>query len=218
MTRQEIINSGLRDVSVRKGMESSQARIARRMRASLLRQLACAPLSQWPQALVQCLDSLSASGVCHRSSLSEMVRPVVVDCHRGLEIVRAPAGGVPGSVASSIETEARPSPQVRQLCLYMRTHYGERISLGSLAAGVGRNAEYMATLFRRQTGTTIHRYLTGIRMQRAAKLLRRSEKVEAVMLLVGYRGKKNFYRQFETAFGVTPGQYKASHSRRRIRP
>ena len=97
----------------------------------------------------------------------------------------------------------------------MRAHYDEPISLDSLAACIGRNAAYTATLFHRQTGTTIHRYLTRVRMRRAAMLLRRSEKVEAVMLQVGYRGKKNFYRQFETAFGVTPGRYKASRARSR---
>lgn len=106
------------------------------------------------------------------------------------------------------------SPHVRKMCVLIRTHYDERISLESLAACVGRNAAYMATLFHRQTGTTIHRYLTRIRMRRAALLLRRSEKVEAVMLQVGYRSKKNFYRQFATAFGVTPGAYKARRGRR----
>jgi transcriptional regulator GlxA family with amidase domain len=29
-------------------------------------------------------------------------------------------------------------------------------------------------------------------------------KVEAVSLLVGYRSKKNFYRQFKRRFGTTP--------------
>ena len=107
------------------------------------------------------------------------------------------------------------SSHVRRICAFMRLHYDEPISLDTLAACVGRNAAYTATLFHRQTGTTIHRYLTRIRMRRAAMLLRRSEKVEAVMLQVGYRGKKNFYRQFEIAFGVTPGQYKANHTRAR---
>jgi AraC-like DNA-binding protein len=105
------------------------------------------------------------------------------------------------------------SAHVRRICTFMRTHYDEPISLQRLGACVGRNAAYTATLFRRQTGTTIHRYLTRIRMRRAATLLRRAEKVEAVMLQVGYRSKKNFYRQFQTAFGVTPGEYKASHAR-----
>ena len=96
----------------------------------------------------------------------------------------------------------------------MRANYDQPISIETLAARVGRNTAYIATLFRRQTGTTIHRYLTRIRMRRAAVLLRQSEKVEAVMLLVGYRSKKNFYRQFETAFGVTPGAYKLERTRR----
>ena len=107
------------------------------------------------------------------------------------------------------------SAHVRRLCSVMRAHYDQPISLETLAASVGRNAAYTATLFRRQTGTTIHRYLTRVRMRRAATLLRRSEKVESVMLQVGYRGKKNFYRQFEMAFGVTPGQYKAARGRPR---
>ena len=97
----------------------------------------------------------------------------------------------------------------------MRANYDQPISLEMLAASVGRNAAYTATLFHRQTGTTIHRYLTRVRMRRAATLLRRAEKVESVMLQVGYRGKKNFYRQFAMAFGVTPGQYKATRGRPR---
>ena len=108
------------------------------------------------------------------------------------------------------------SAQVQGICTFIRSHYDERISLDRLAAGVGRNAAYMSTLFHRQIGTTIHRYVTRVRMRRAATLLRQSEKVEAVMLQVGYRSKKNFYRQFETAFGVTPGQYKANRARRAI--
>ena len=105
------------------------------------------------------------------------------------------------------------SPVVREICFLIRAHYDQRLSVYMLAARIRRNAPYAAALFRRQTGMTIHRYTTRIRMRRAALLLRRSEKVEAVMLQVGYRGKKNFYRQFSIAFGVTPGAYKACRSR-----
>lgn len=192
--------------------KTSQGQIASRIKAGLLRQLSTAPLSEWPQALVQCLDSLSASGVCHRATLDEMMRPVSGGNSQGAAAFGA-RPDVRKDARSAIELEAAPSPQVRHICLFIRAHYDERISLESLAAREGRNTAYMATLFHRQTGTTIHRYLTRIRMRRAAILLRRSEKVEAVMLQVGYRSKMNFYRQFETAFGVTPGQYKAGHAR-----
>jgi AraC-like DNA-binding protein len=110
------------------------------------------------------------------------------------------------------------SPVVREICFLIRAHYDQRISVETLAARIRRNAPYAAALFRRQTGMTIHRYTTRVRMRRAALLLRRSEKVEAVMLQVGYRGKKNFYRQFSIAFGVTPGAYKAGRSRAKHAP
>jgi AraC-like DNA-binding protein len=164
----------------------SQDARRRRIKANLLRRLTSAPLSQWPETLVECLDALKT--------------------------LPAPAAPTSVALACPTENEAMLSPHVWRICEYISTHYGDRISLESLAARVGRNTGYTATSFRRQTGITIHRYLTGIRMQRAAKLLRRREKVEAVMLLVGYRSKKNFYRQFEATFGVTPGQYKASQS------
>lgn len=163
-----------------------------RMKATVLRRLTTAPLSEWPQALAECLDTLSAFGLDHRQR------------HEGA----APP-------APATRVAAMRSPQVRRVRAYIRSHYGEPISLDSLANGVGRNAAYLATLFRRETGMTIHRYLTGIRMQHAARLLRQREKVEAVMLLVGYRSKKSFYRQFAAAFGVTPGQFKADPMRRR---
>jgi AraC-like DNA-binding protein len=199
------------------GSNNGRSRYASRgrIKANVLRRLTGTPLSQWPETLVECLDMLSTFGVCRRSALAEMLRPVVAVRDDALEVLRAPAASSPGALAFPTETEAMLSPHVRRICLYIRTHYGERISLESLAARVGRNTGYMATLFRRQTGMTIHRYLTAIRMQRAATLLRRCEKVEAVMLFVGYRSKKNFYRQFEATFGVTPGRYKAG---RVVRP
>ena len=195
---------------------SSAVKKASRIRAGLLRQLAAAPLSEWPQALAECLDSLSASGVCHPSTLSELSQPVGRAKHQGLGAPGARLPAVRDRAPSPAEKNGARSAHVKGICVFLRTHYGERISLDSHGARVGRNTAYIATLFRRQTGMTIHRYLTRIRMRRAAMLLRRSEKVEAVMLLVGYRGKKNFYRQFEAVFGVTPGQYKASHPQRRV--
>ena len=47
-------------------------------------------------------------------------------------------------------------------------------------------------------------------MHHAAALIRQREKIEAVSLLVGYRGKKNFYQHFKQQLGVTPGVYKAA--------
>ena len=94
----------------------------------------------------------------------------------------------------------------------MEERYGERLTVGDLARAVSRERTHVSTVFRREVGHTVHAYLTRVRMRHAADLVRRGEKIEAVMLLVGYRSKKSFYRQFRSHFGVTPGTFRVHAS------
>jgi AraC-like DNA-binding protein len=212
-------------------------KVRRHAKAAFLRQLKAAPLSSWPQALVQCLQTLPSLGICLMTELTAVLRAAVEHTEAHLLDARVESSSGATRSLRSVEAEtskpldatavacvkgrsttcARVQPMlslpVRRIRRLIRAHYGEQLSVSGLAARVGRNTQYISTLFHRQTGTTIHRYLTSVRMRQAAKLLRRREKVEAVMLLVGYRGKKNFYRQFEASFGITPGRYKARHSK-----
>ena len=86
--------------------------------------------------------------------------------------------------------------------------YARPLTLKSLASAVRKDRTYVAKAFRRHTGHTLHGYLTSVRIERAAELIREGHKIEAVMLLVGYRSKKNFYRQFQARTGLTPGRYR----------
>jgi AraC-like DNA-binding protein len=102
------------------------------------------------------------------------------------------------------------SARIRDLVGFIDDHFAEPLTLEELARRVHLQKNYAATLFRRETGVSIHRYLTRVRIARAAALLRDGEKVEAVMLLVGYRSKKSFYHQFRAEMNVTPGAYRAA--------
>jgi AraC-like DNA-binding protein len=73
-------------------------------------------------------------------------------------------------------------------------------------------------VFRKQTGQTIHTYLTQVRVLRALALIRAGEKIESVSQTVGYRSKKNFYRHFKEALGVTPVAYKTGMIALQLRP
>jgi transcriptional regulator GlxA family with amidase domain len=50
--------------------------------------------------------------------------------------------------------------------------------------------------------------VTQVRLDHAARLVSSCVKVEAVALSVGYRSKKDFYRQFVRRFRVTPETYR----------
>ncbi len=101
------------------------------------------------------------------------------------------------------------SMAVVQALRYMEAHCEERISLARLAHAVGCSRSALTRAFRRDLGQTAHAYLVGIRMSRAAACVRMGDKIEAVMLGVGFRSKRNFYRQFKAHFGRTPAGYRA---------
>jgi two-component system response regulator YesN len=85
--------------------------------------------------------------------------------------------------------------------------YAEPITLHTLSALLNRQSAYLGHLFRQETGMTVRQRLTHVRLERAAALIRQGIKVEAVALSVGYRSKKNFYRQFRRQFATTPWAY-----------
>jgi two-component system response regulator YesN len=86
--------------------------------------------------------------------------------------------------------------------------YTERITLDSLGVTLNRQAAYLGQIFRREVGMTVHQWVTRVRLQHAAALIRKGVKIEAVSLRVGYRSKKNFYRQFRRHFSMTPHRFR----------
>jgi AraC-like DNA-binding protein len=97
---------------------------------------------------------------------------------------------------------------VRQILDRIEQSYAEPITLRSLAAELHRQGAYLGGMFRRMVGMSVHQWLTTVRLDRASTLIRDGVKVEAVSLLVGYRSKKNFYRQFKRRFGTTPFEHR----------
>jgi AraC-like DNA-binding protein len=100
------------------------------------------------------------------------------------------------------------SNRTERLKEFIETHYHETLTLANMADSVGSGRSHAATTFRQETGMTLHAYLAKVRIRRAIEMLRQGEKVEAAMLLVGYRSKKNFYHQFKAQLGTTPGTYR----------
>ena len=97
---------------------------------------------------------------------------------------------------------------VARVAATIRAHYAEPVTLSRIAASVGRHPNYIGLLFQEQMGLTVRAYLTRCRLERAADLISRGDKIEAVSLCVGYRSKTNLYRQFKRYFGVTPEHYR----------
>jgi AraC-like DNA-binding protein len=124
---------------------------------------------------------------------------------------------VAGVDTMSFEGSVR-SPHVRRMVNLIEERAGEHLSIRVLACAVGRQEAYLGRLFRQQMGVSVRDYLTQVRMRRAACMICQGDKVEAVALEVGYRSKKNFYRQFIRSFGMLPAAYRRRQTSSGPRP
>jgi len=78
-------------------------------------------------------------------------------------------------------------------------------------AGLGRYQLIRA--FRAATGFTPHAYLLNARINRGRQLLGEGQALAEVAYQLGFADQSHFQRVFKAHVGVTPGQYRALHSR-----
>ncbi len=96
---------------------------------------------------------------------------------------------------------------VRRILDVIEQSYSEHITLQTLGTILDRQSAYLGHLFRKEVGMTVRQWVTQVRLERASTLIREGVKIEAVALIVGYRSKKNFYRQFRRKYDTTPFEY-----------
>jgi AraC-like DNA-binding protein len=90
--------------------------------------------------------------------------------------------------------------------------YAERLDVPALARAARLSPAHFSREFRRTFGETPHRYLLTRRLERAAALLRTTDRTVAdICMTVGLRSVGSFTTSFGRMFGLSPTAYRASH-------
>ena len=206
-----------------------------RLKADLLRRLATTQPAVWPEHVIRFVTALEHSDLRDPTALLVLLTEL-------REELRLLLGAEqPGDTAPNASLEFRPGLRRHETLARFRQHvlevilplarrrrprspiaveakriiderYAEQLTLDVLADAVGRSKRHVASLFLREFKVSVHVYLTQVRLNRALGLIRAGEKIEAVSLSVGYRSKKNFYRNFHAHIGVTPIAYRITLS------
>lgn len=99
--------------------------------------------------------------------------------------------------------------QVEQIHKYMERSYHENITLTALAEEYHMDASYLSRSFSQKYGETIIAFLTRIRMEKAAELMKDPDKkLETISFLVGYDDYNYFSRVFRKKMGCSPRDYR----------
>jgi AraC-like DNA-binding protein len=92
---------------------------------------------------------------------------------------------------------------------YIREDIGRRMSHQEIADHVQLSAEYLSSLFKKYTGTSIKQYMTAVRLERALHLLMETPmNVSQVAEALGYDNIYFFSKQFKDYYGAPPSHYK----------
>jgi len=90
--------------------------------------------------------------------------------------------------------------------------FAEPLTVADLAAAAGLSPGHFSREFRRTFGETPHGYLLTRRLERAAQLLRSTDRsIADVCLTVGLTSLGSFTTSFTRMFGCSPAAYRARH-------
>lgn len=94
---------------------------------------------------------------------------------------------------------------------HIETHYSEKITLGELARKSHLSQRHFSRIFQECVGRSPIDHLKHVRCQRAAELLKRTDRtITDIAFDCGFSDSNYFTRNFRQTMGITPKQYRQS--------
>jgi len=101
------------------------------------------------------------------------------------------------------------SHHISECIHYIYNHLHEPITIETLSRQVSLHPCYLASLFKRETGTTIHSFIQNKRLETAENILKNSNHSCAdIANTLCFSSQSHFIRAFRKKYGMTPNQYR----------
>ena len=107
---------------------------------------------------------------------------------------------------SERDEEEDESTAVRQVRRYIKYNYMLPLTVGGLARDFGFERSYLYRIFKARYGIGIKEYITSVRLEMGAKLIKDGYSVGECARLVGYEDRFNFSRAYKSYFGRSPSK------------
>ena len=99
--------------------------------------------------------------------------------------------------------------RLQQAIDYIHAHLDRDLSLVEIARVINISPTYFASLFKRATGVTLHKYVVQQRVEKAKSLLLKTDLAIAdIALQVGFSNQSHLTRHFKCLARITPKQFR----------
>lgn len=104
-----------------------------------------------------------------------------------------------------------PDRMINQAIDLMYSRLGGKLLLRDLSSEYGVSVPYFCKKFRESTGTTPHKFITNLRIDKAKSMLSRNQfRLSQIALECGFSDQSQFTNTFKKITRLTPSQYKNS--------
>lgn len=101
-------------------------------------------------------------------------------------------------------------PEIETVKQYICRNYDKDLGIERLAEMVYMAPAYLSTLFKKETGQNLSKFIKAVRMDHAKALLEGSHrKIVDISAAVGYPNVSYFCQSFREYFGVSPQRYRS---------
>lgn len=100
--------------------------------------------------------------------------------------------------------------RVQPILKYIDEHLSEDLTVDTIAHALSMSRSNISKIFKEETNSTIHNYITARRIVYAQKLLQQGHNVTETCYMAGFNDYASFIRCFKRITGNSPGVYKSN--------
>ena len=153
---------------------------------------------QYRSPLLGLLEEFSTRQICFRESGSGILKTMLLQLHR-----------------QSIAASTTAAQAVSDTIAFIKNNLSSALTNELLSQRTGYHAYHLNRLFLRHTGTSIHRYILGIRIDAAkAMLLNTEDSLAHIAEAVGFNSNTHFSAYFRQTVGLSPRQFREQFKNR----
>lgn len=109
------------------------------------------------------------------------------------------------------ESEVNTGTRIRNVSIWFRTHFAEKIEIDKVAAANGFSHDHFFKSWKKCFNVTPTQYINDLRLEAAARRLKESNlPISEIIREVHFAGEYMFYRCFRRKYGMTPAAYRKS--------
>lgn len=105
------------------------------------------------------------------------------------------------------------SPHISKAIHYIYDNLHVRLTVQQISHHIGLNASYLSTLFKKETGYSVHQFIQNTRLETAANMLVNADySYTDIANTLCFSSQSHFIRLFREKYQMTPAQYRRTHS------